>query len=167
MMYVHNVSLENINQRSKDEIRKFVEGFNPLLHDEEFFQNLYQRKKLKARLDEWEKDQSIPKKPLILDDLKFRHGLSPGAQNIRNVRHKVDSLVDVDKVHQVEMILKSLIETGFADNCDEELLEFNEEGILVKTTPGVTEDQRQTQADAVFAYKDGFSGSEIDGASVS
>ena len=41
MMYVHNVSLENINQRSKDEIRKFVEGFNPLLHDEEFFQNLY------------------------------------------------------------------------------------------------------------------------------
>ena len=50
--------------------------------------------------------------------------------------------MDVDKVHQVEMILKSLIETGFADNCDEELLEFDEEGKLVNTIPGVTEDQR-------------------------
>ena len=94
---------------------------------------------LKARLDAWEKDERVPKKPLKLDDLKFRHGLSPGAQNIRNVRHKVEPIVDVDKVHQVEMILKSLIETGFADNCDEELLEFDEEGKLVNTIPGVTE----------------------------
>ena len=65
------------------------------------------------------------------------------------------------------MILKSLIETGFADNCDEELLEFDEEGKLVNTIPGVTEDQRQTQADAVLKYKDGYTGSELDGASVS
>ena len=42
------------------------------------------------------------------------------------------------------MILKSLIETGFADNCEEELLEFDDEGILKTITPGVTEEQRQT-----------------------
>ena len=65
------------------------------------------------------------------------------------------------------MILKSLIETGFADNCEEELLEFDDEGILKTITPGVTEEQRQTQADAVFKYKDGYSGSELDPASVS
>ena len=41
MMYVHNVSLENISDRTPEEIRKFVDNFNPLLHDEEFFQNLY------------------------------------------------------------------------------------------------------------------------------
>ena len=70
-------------------------------------------------------------------------------------------------MHQVEVILKSLIETGFADNCDEELLAFDEEGKLVGVTPGVTEDQRQQQADAVFAYKDGCSASDIDAASAS
>ena len=103
-----------------------------------------------------------------MHDLRFRHGLAPGAQNIRNVRHKVDPVVEKSRVEQVEVILKSLIETGFADNCDEELLEFDEDGKLVKVTPGVTEDQRQQlEADAVFAYKDGFSASDIDAASVS
>jgi len=71
--------------------------------------------------------------------LKFRHGLSPGAQNIRNMRHKLDPIVDKEKVHQVEMVLKNLIETGFADNCDEELLEFDEDGNLVRVTKGVNE----------------------------
>ena len=37
MMYVHNVSLENLSQRTSEEIAKFVDSFNPLLHDEEFF----------------------------------------------------------------------------------------------------------------------------------
>ena len=80
------------------------------------------------------------KKPLLLNDLKFRHGLSPGAHNVRNVRHKLDPVVDPNKVHEVEIILKNLIETGFADNCDEELLEFDEDGNLVKVTKGVTPD---------------------------
>ena len=80
--------------------------------------------------------------------------MSPAARNIRNVRHKVDPIVDKDKVHQVEMILRSLIETGFADNCDEELLEFDDEGKLVGRIKGITHQQRMQQADAVFAYKD-------------
>ena len=57
---------------------------------------------------------------------------------MRNVRHKVDPIVNKDKVHEVEIILKNLIETGFADNCDEELLEFDEDGVLVRVTKGVT-----------------------------
>lgn len=79
----------------------------------------------------------------MLPDLKYRHGLSPAAKNIRNVRHKVDPIVDKKIVHQVEKILRSLIETGFAENCDEELLEFDEDGNLVRTVKGITEEQRQ------------------------
>ena len=94
MMYVHNVSLDEVSSKSSEEIKRFVDEFNPLRDDEEFFQNLYQRKRLQARLDAWEKDETVPKPPLILNDLRFRHGLAPGAQNIRNVRHKVDPIVD-------------------------------------------------------------------------
>ena len=66
--------------------------------------------------------------------------MSPAAKNIRNVRHKVDPIVDKKAVHKVEVILRSLIETGFAENCDEELLEFDEDGKLVATIKGITEE---------------------------
>ena len=79
--------------------------------------------------------------------MRYRHGLSPAAKNVRNVRHKVDPIVDKKTVHQVELILKSLIETGFAQNCDEELLEFDENGNLVDTIRGITEDQQQQRND--------------------
>ena len=108
-----------------------------MVEDEDFFQQLYQRRKLHQRIDEWEK--SDKSKPLHLNDLKFRNGLAPGASNIKNVRHKVEPIVDPNKVHEVERILQNLILTGFADNCDEELLEFDEDGILVNTIKGVTE----------------------------
>ena len=58
------------------------------------------------------------------------------------------------------MILKSIIETGFADNCIEELLEFDENGVLIKTTPGIPADRRLNDNNAVsevFRYKDGSS----------
>ena len=58
------------------------------------------------------------------------------------------------------MILKSIIETGFADNCIEELLEFDDNGVLVKTTPGIPPDRRLNDNNAVnevFRYKDGSS----------
>ena len=104
---------------------------------------MYQRRKVKARVEEWEKD---PSRPLVLNDiLKFRHGLSPGAHNVKNVRHKTEPIVDPNKVHEVEVILKNLIETGFADNCDEELMEFDEEGALVKITKGVTPETQRLQ----------------------
>ena len=54
------------------------------------------------------------------------------------MRHKVDPIVNKEKVHLVETVLKSIIETGFADNCKEELLEFDKDGKLVSRKPGVT-----------------------------
>jgi len=57
------------------------------------------------------------------------------------------------------MILKSIIETGFADNCIEELLEFDDNGVLVKTTPGIPPDRKNEKnvVDEVFGYKNASS----------
>lgn len=139
MMYVHNNCLENVNSKTEAEVMHFAQSFNPLTDDEQFFQNLYNRRKLKEML----RKNRETGEPLKLDDLKWRHGLSPAAQNIRNVRHKVDPVVDKQKVHLVETVLKSIIETGFADNCKEELLEFDKDGILVSRKPGVTDRARE------------------------
>jgi len=165
MMFVHNVFLESYATKTHEQVLKFVADFCPL-DDEEFKRDLYQRSILEERVAQWRKD---PSQPLMLPDMKYRHGLSPAARNIRNVRHKVDPIVDKKIVHQVEIILRSLIETGFAENCDEELLEFDEDGNLVRTVKGITEEQRQQQhVDAVLAYKDGLNSiSDIDQASVS
>lgn len=75
-----------------------------------------------------------------MSDIRYRHGLSPAAKNVRNVRHKVDPVCDKKTVHRVEVILRSLIETGFAENCDEELYEFDDTGVLVKVIKGITEE---------------------------
>jgi TATA-binding protein-associated factor Taf7 len=37
MMYVHNIYLEGVDQRTDQEIGMFVSGFNPLTDDEQFF----------------------------------------------------------------------------------------------------------------------------------
>ena len=105
-----------------------------------------------------------------MSDLRFRNGLSPAAKNLRNVRHKVDPIVDKKTVHQVEKVLRSLIETGFAENCDEELLEFDDDGNLTKVTKGITDEQREKQnVDSVLAYKNGLGGmyDDIDQDSIS
>ena len=125
------------------------------LDDEEFKRDLYQRAKLEERVQKWRQDPI--NFPLDLSDLRYRNGLSPAAKNIRNVRHKVDPIVDKKTVHQVEKVLRSLIETGFAENCDEELLEFDDEGNLLKVTKGITDEQRAKQnVDSVLAYKNGI-----------
>ena len=139
IMYVHNTCLDNMQGRTQEEVQRFVAQFCPL-DDEDFKMDLYQRKKLQQRVDKWREDPA--QFPLNLTDLRLRHGLSPASKNIRNVRHKVDPIVDKKTVHRVEVILRSLIETGFAENCDEELLEFDDEGNLVRTIKGITEEQR-------------------------
>ena len=137
MMYVHNTVLENYATRTKAEIDVFVSEFCPL-DDDEFKKDLYQRRKLEQRVAKWRSDPI--QHPLNLMDMRYRHGLAPAARNIRNVRHKVDPVVDTKTVHQVEQILRSLIETGFAENCDEQLLVFDEEGALVERIDGITEE---------------------------
>lgn len=66
------------------------------LDDEEFRRDLYQRRLLDQRVAKWRQDQS---QPLDLTDIRYRHGLSPAAKNIRNIRHKVDPIVDKKTVH--------------------------------------------------------------------
>ena len=59
--------------------------------------------------------------------LRFRSGISPVTKNVRNIRYKKKPEFNVEKVKNVETILKDLIDTGFADHVDEVLLEFNDE----------------------------------------
>jgi len=136
VVYVHNTHIDNVSSRTQEEVRRFVADFCPL-DDEDLKCDLYQRRKLEERVAKWRQD---PSQPLILTDMRMRHGLSPAAKNIRNVRHKVDPIVDKKTVHRVEVILRSLIETGFAENCDEELLEFDDDGNLVNVIKGITEE---------------------------
>ena len=68
--------------------------------------------------------------------LRFRNGISPITKNIKNIRYKKKPEFDVDKVKNVETILKDLIDTGFADHVDEVLLEFDDEGRLDKKVEG-------------------------------
>lgn len=68
--------------------------------------------------------------------LKFRHGISPVARNIRNIRYKVKPTFDIEKVQRVEGILKDLIDYSFADHVQEQILSFDEEGQLMKIEEG-------------------------------
>jgi hypothetical protein len=50
-------------------------------------------------------------------------------------------------------VLKSIIETGFADNCKEELLEFDKTGALVSRKAGVIERPRDADnMDQDYSY---------------
>jgi hypothetical protein len=69
--------------------------------------------------------------------LKFRHGLSPGAKNISNVRHTQEPVVDKQKIGEIEVIMKDLIESGFGTHCEEELLTFDDLGNLVSVQKGI------------------------------
>ena len=71
--------------------------------------------------------------------MKFRHGISPVAFNIRNQRHKRKPTFDTKKVKRVENILKDLIELGFSEHVDEQLLDFDEDGELKNVIDGKNE----------------------------
>ena len=45
-----------------------------------------------------------------------------------NIRHKSKPVFVKEEVSKVEQTLKDIIEYGFAENVEEELLEFNESG---------------------------------------
>ena len=54
------------------------------------------------------------------------------------MRFKRKPKFDKDKVAKVEKILKDHIDYGFADNVDESLLEFNDDGKLANIHDGKT-----------------------------
>ena len=67
----------------------------------------------------------------------FRHGLTPPTQHIKKLRYKKGPVYDHKEVEIIERTLKDIIEYGFADNVEEELLEFGSDGELIerKTLP--------------------------------
>ena len=132
MLYVHNETIKN--PENLDHCKKVAREF-VCLKDEDFFMNLNQRGKLKALQEAIGPDQT----KLHLPDLKWRHGLTPGARNVTNVRHRIEPKYNKDEVAEVETILKSLIESGFAPNCDEELLSFDDDGKLQNIQQGKNE----------------------------
>ena len=69
----------------------------------------------------------------------MRNGLAPVTKNVRNVRFKKEQNEDPKQVEGVEKILKDIIDYGFADNVEEEMLEFNDEGELDKKVRGSKE----------------------------
>lgn len=116
--------------------------------DPDFFNNLYRKGEINKQAEEL-KDK--PESNISLDFYKYRHGLAPPSKNIRNIRYKKEPNEDSNEVHAVETILKDIIDYGFADNVEEELLEFNEKGELVKCTKGAKEKRRDTHLSGVGA----------------
>lgn len=58
------------------------------------------------------------------------------AKNVRNERWKEKPKFNVEEVNHVEQQLKEMIDHGFTENVEEELLEFDQTGQLVKITKG-------------------------------
>lgn len=110
-----------------------------MLEDQEFMNNLYRRQETKQMVEEQrQKGEGVKYEPL-----KFRHGVSSVAKNVRNIRHKKEIREDPSEVHSVEKVLKDIIDYGFADNVEEELLDFNDQGDLVSCIKSVKEKIRE------------------------
>ena len=76
-----------------EQMKELARNFNPL-DDDSFFKNLHQRGKLRIKSQKFEKETGKSAAHMTMRDLKWRHGLSPGAKNITNIRHKLDPVVD-------------------------------------------------------------------------
>jgi hypothetical protein len=103
-------------------------------------ESLYERKSTKGNLSKEEYENNVEEEDFekMKDQqkywdqlLRFRHGISPIAKNIRNIRYKKKPEFDVEKVKRIETILKDLIDFGFADHVDEHRLDFDPEGGLI------------------------------------
>jgi hypothetical protein len=84
LLYVHNKTIDDVDQKSPEELMKVAKDFVPVLEDQDFLTNLYRRSETKRLVEEIKnKNEEIR-----YDILKFRHGLAPVSKNIRNIRHK-------------------------------------------------------------------------------
>lgn len=77
---------------------------------------------------------------------------------MRNIRYKRKAYFDKDHVASVENVLKDMIEYGFSEHVDEELLVFDDDGNLVRVDDGksLAPDQRGDQF-KVRENRDGLS----------
>jgi TATA-binding protein-associated factor Taf7 len=132
MLFVHKKRIENWDRLKPEDVQKITNDFNCLKDDEEFFASLYERREIIKKMN----DPHYPEEKFWNEALRFRHGISPIAKNIRNIRYKKKPQFDIGQVKRIETILKDLIDFGFADHVDEQLLEFDEEGNLTRVIDG-------------------------------
>lgn len=116
MLYVHDKPyLENYCDKSKEEVDKLVEqlseNFWAPRDDQEFYNQLYRRSNIKTSLDSAVDGQY----PFEDQTLRWRNGISPVAENVRNLRYKQKPRFDTNEVYKVERVLKDLIDRGFSD----------------------------------------------------
>jgi TATA-binding protein-associated factor Taf7 len=145
MLYVHPKKIEGFEDMPQSEIQSIIDGFVAPRDDPSFMEQLYERKSTKKSMDSgiFDKNESEVEGDELKEVskswdqmLRFRHGISPITKNIKNIRYKKKPEFDVEKVKNVETILKDLIDTGFADHVDEVLLEFDDDGKLDKKIEG-------------------------------
>jgi hypothetical protein len=51
MLYVHKNHIDNFTDQSKEKVNQIISKFCAIKDDPEFFNQLYQRKKIKSKLD--------------------------------------------------------------------------------------------------------------------
>jgi len=132
MLYVHSKRIDCWDRLKNEELLQIIKDFNCLKEDEEFFSCLYERREIIKKMNDPDYDQER----FWGEALRFRHGISPIAKNIRNIRYKKKPMFDIEKVKRIETVLKDLIDFGFADHVDEQLLDFDEKGDLTKIIDG-------------------------------
>jgi len=113
MLYVHPVKVD-METTSEEEFNKLIGEFDAIEKDPEFQNSLYDRLHNK------------PGDHKDFSDLKMRSGISPVAKNIVNIRFKQKPHFDPERVKKIEGVLKDLIDFGFAEHVDEQLLDFDE-----------------------------------------
>jgi len=97
MLYIHGEPqvqpIQNADKLSLEQMKELAKNFNPL-DDDNFMSNLNQRGKLKLKSQKFEQKEGQSASHMPMPELKWRHGLSPGAKNITNIRHKLEPIVD-------------------------------------------------------------------------
>lgn len=133
MLYVHPVKF-NLDEISAEEQQKIIDNYNPSKEDPAFFKLLYERKVHDDK-----------------KDLKMRDGIAPITKNIRNIRFKRKPKFDIDQVRKIETMLKDHIDFGFADHVDEQLLHFDDDGVLKDITDGKSNQKKAVENEPAFS----------------
>lgn len=120
----------NFEETSEEQLEQMIQNFDAFNDDPNFQSQIYDR------LNNNSEDH------VDMTKLRMRSGISPVAKNIINLRWKQKPQFETDKVKKVEAILKDLIDFGFSDHVDEQLLDFDDEGRLRHLISGKPQEKK-------------------------
>lgn len=52
ILFVHNKTLENASAKTSEQLIAFAKAYNPVLEDQDFLKNLFQRQEIKKNVEE-------------------------------------------------------------------------------------------------------------------